>query len=155
MARLSPGDAAPGFALTDQNGKKVELTDFKGEKLLVYFYPKAGTSGCTKQACSIRDHREDLTALGVAVVGISPDTPEEQKEFDDQYELGFPLLSDPDHKVAEAWGAWGEKSMYGRKYQGVIRSSFLIDERGKIMQAWYNVRPAETAPKAQQALEGN
>jgi peroxiredoxin Q/BCP len=152
MARLSAGDAAPGFSLTDQNGKKVKLADFRGEKLLVYFYPKAGTSGCTKQACSIRDHREDLTAFGVAVVGISPDTPEEQKKFDDQYELRFPLLSDPDHKVAAAWGAWGEKSMYGRKYQGVIRSSFLVDGKGRITHAWYNVKPADTAAKAQAAL---
>ncbi len=155
MSRLSVGDTAPRFSLTDQNGNKVKLADFKGRRLLVYFYPKAGTSGCTKQACNVRDHREDLATLGVAVVGISPDEPEQQKEFDEKYGLGFPLLSDPDHKAAEAWGAWGEKSMYGRKYQGVIRSSFLIDERGKIMQAWYNVRPAETAPKAQQALEGN
>ncbi len=155
MARLSAGDTAPEFSLVDQNGKKIKLKDFKGQKLLVYFYPKAGTSGCTQQACNVRDHREDLAALGVAVVGISPDEPEQQKKFDEKYGLGFPLLSDPDHKVAEAWGAWGEKSMYGRKYQGVLRSSFLLDERGDITHTWYNVRPADTAPKAAKALAGN
>jgi peroxiredoxin Q/BCP len=155
MPRLSPGAAAPKFSLTDQNGEKVKLTDFKGQKLLVYFYPKAGTSGCTKQACSIRDHREDLAALGVAVVGISPDMPEQQKKFDAQYGLGFPLLSDPDHEAAAAWGAWGEKSMYGRKYEGIIRSSFLVDEKGKVTHTWYNVRPADTAPKAEKALAGD
>lgn len=155
MPRLSPGDGAPRFSLTDQNGKQVKLMDFKGQKLLVYFYPKAGTSGCTKQACNIRDHREDLAALGVAVVGISPDMPEQQKKFDAQYELGFPLLSDPDHRAAAAWGAWGEKSMYGRKYEGIIRSSFLVDEKGKITHTWYNVRPADTTPKAEKALAGD
>lgn len=155
MARLSAGDKAPPFSLVDQNGQKVKLADFKGQRLLVYFYPKAGTSGCTKQACNVRDHREDLAALGVAVVGVSPDEPERQKKFDEKYGLGFPLLSDADHGVAAAWGAWGEKSMYGRKYEGVIRSSFLIDEKGNITHAWYNVKPADTAPKAQEALSSD
>ncbi len=155
MARLSAGDKAPTFSLTDQNGKKVKLADFKGQRLLVYFYPKAGTSGCTKQACSVRDHREDLAALGVAVVGISPDEPEQQKKFDEKHGLGFPLLSDADHGVAAAWGVWGKKSMYGRKYEGVIRSSFLVDEKGRITHAWYNVKPADTAPKAQEALSSD
>jgi peroxiredoxin Q/BCP len=155
MARLSAGERAPTFSLIDQNGKKVKLADFKGQKLLVYFYPKAGTSGCTKQACGVRDHREDLAALGAAVVGISPDEPQQQKKFDEKYGLGFPLLSDADHRVAAAWGAWGEKSMYGRRYEGIVRSSFLVDERGKIMHAWYNVRPADTAPKAREALSSD
>jgi len=152
MARLSPGDRAPSFSLCDQNGKTVKLSDYKGKKLLVYFYPKAMTSGCTKQACDIRDHRQNLSALGVAVVGISPDEPEKQKEFDEKYSLGFPLLSDPDHKVAEAWGVWGERSMYGKKFEGIVRSSFLVDEKGAVTHTWYNVKPLDTAPKAQQAL---
>jgi len=153
MPRLEPGDTAPSFALSDQNGAKVKLSEFKGQKLLVYFYPKAGTSGCTKQACNIRDHRQYLTDLGVAVVGISPDQPEQLKKFDEKYSLGFPLLSDPDHKTAERWGAWGEKSMYGKKYEGVIRSSFLVDEKGHVTHAWYKIKPADTAPKATAALE--
>jgi peroxiredoxin Q/BCP len=153
MAQLTPGDKAPSFALKDQHGGTVSLKDFKGRKLLVYFYPKAMTSGCTKQACNIRDHREDLTRLGVDVVGISPDEPEKQKAFDDKYGLGFPLLSDPDHEVAEAWGAWGEKAMYGKKYEGVIRSSFLVDEKGRLARAWYKIKPEQTAPEAEKELQ--
>jgi peroxiredoxin Q/BCP len=152
MAKLSPGDKAPSFSLRDQNGKTVKLADYKGKKLLVYFYPKAMTSGCTKQACDIRDHRQDLVKLGVDVVGISPDEPEKQKEFDEKYSLCFPLLSDPDHKVAQAWGVWGERSMYGKNFEGIIRSSFLVDEKGTITHTWYNVKPLDTAPKAQRAL---
>ena len=152
MHKLRAGDKGPSFSLPDQNDRTVKLSEFKGRKLLVYFYPKAMTSGWTKQACTVRDHREDLAALGVAVVGISPDEPEQQKKFDETYGLGFPLLSDPDHTVAEAWGAWGEKSMYGKKYEGVIRSCFLVDEKGKVTHAWYKVKPAETARKAQEAL---
>jgi len=152
MAELTPGDKAPSFRLKDQHGNTVSLNDFKGKKLLVYFYPKAMTSGCTKQACSIRDHREGLTRLGVDVVGISPDEPEKQKQFDEKYSLGFPLLSDADHAVAEKWGAWGEKSMYGKKYEGVIRSSFLVDEKGRISHVWYKIKPEQTAPEAEKAL---
>jgi len=154
MAELKPGDKAPGFSLLDQSGKKVKLSDFKGRKLLVYFYPKADTPGCTRQACSLRDHRQDLGGLGVDVVGISPDPPERQKKFDEKYGLGFPLLSDVDHAVAEAWGAWGEKSMYGRKSEGIMRSSFLVDERGRISHAWRRVKPEDTFPKAEAALAG-
>ncbi|UCH35320.1 MAG: thioredoxin-dependent thiol peroxidase [Armatimonadota bacterium] len=152
MPKLKPGDAAPKFALTDQNGKTVKLADFKGTKLLVYFYPRAGTTGCTKQSQNVRDHRAALRKLGVEVAGISPDTPEQQKRFDDKHKFGFPLLSDADHAVAQAWGAWGEKSMYGRKFQGVIRSSFLVDEKGKIAHAWYKVKPEQTAPEVEKAL---
>lgn len=153
MATLKAGDKAPAFNLPGQSGAKVKLSAFKGQKLLVYFYPRADTSGCTKQAYSVRDALADLSAAGVAAVGISPDPPEKQQKFDAKHELGFPLLSDPDHKVTEAYGAWGEKSMYGKKYMGVIRSSFLIDEEGKVVEAWYTVRPNDTVPKAQAALE--
>jgi peroxiredoxin Q/BCP len=154
MASLKPGDKAPSFSLFDQDENRVKLSDFKGRKLLVYFYPRADTPGCTKQACSIRDHRQDLTGLGVDVVGISPDPPAKQKKFDDKYGLGFPLLSDEDHAVAGKWGAWGEKTMYGKKRMGIIRSSFLVDEKARIAHVWYNVKPDKTVPEAQAALGG-
>jgi len=153
MAQLDKGTKAPGFALSDQNGAQVKLSDFKGRKLLVYFYPKADTPGCTKQACSLRDSGAELDRLGIDVVGISPDTPKKQSKFDDKYDLGFPLLSDEDHAVAETYGAWGEKSMYGKTYEGIIRSSFLIDEKGKVIESWYKVSPKDTVPKALQALD--
>jgi peroxiredoxin Q/BCP len=152
MARLKPGEAAPDFQLPDQHGQTVSLADFGGGKLLIYFYPKADTPGCTRQACSIRDAREELRDLGLTVVGISPDQPARQQKFDDKYNLSFPLLADPDHRVAEAYGVWGEKTSYGKKSLGIIRSSFLIDAAGKIVAAWYGVKPEDTVPKAQKAL---
>ncbi len=135
MVTLSPGDPAPPFDLLDQDGSPVRLGDYEGEKLLVYFYPEADTPGCTTQSCDIRDHRQDLAKLGVHVVGISPDEPEAQRAFDQKYGLGFPLLSDVDHAVADAWGTWGEKTSYGKTSIGIIRSSFLVDEDGRIQQA--------------------
>ena len=152
MIRLQPGDTAPGFSLSDQNGNMVGSADFRGGKLLVYFYPKADTPGCTRQACSVRDAMPDLNAIGVAAVGISPDRPEKQKKFDGKYALGFPLLSDGDHAVAEAYGVWGEKVRYGRTSVGITRSAFLIDESGRIIRAWYGVRPEDTVTKALAAL---
>jgi len=152
MAKLNPGDAAPDFQLPDQDGKTVSLADFHGRRLLVYFYPKADTQGCTRQACSIRDAREELRDLGLAVVGISPDQPAKQQKFDAKYGLAFPLLADPDHRVAEAYGAWGEKTLYGKKSMGIIRSSVLIDAAGRVVQAWYKVKPEDTVPKAKKAL---
>jgi len=152
MARLKPGDAAPEFSLPDQHGQTVRLADFAGGKLLVYFYPRANTPGCTRQACSIRDAREELADLGLTVVGISPDAPARQQKFDDKYNLAFPLLADPDHRVAEAYGVWVEKTSYGKKSLGTLRSSFLIDAAGTIVAAWYGVKPEDTVPKAQKAL---
>lgn len=146
MPRLKTGDKAPQFALKDQEGKTVRLADYRGRKLLLYFYPRADTPGCTRQACSIRDSAPALAAAGLAAVGISPDEPGAQSKFDRKFGLGFPLLSDPDHAAAEAYGAWGEKSM------GIIRSSFLVDENGKIAAAWYKVSPEDTVPNALAAL---
>ena len=153
VAKLNPGDKAPNFRLADQDDKDVNLADFKGRKLLVYFYPKAGTPGCTKQACNVRDARAELADLGVDVIGISPDAPGKQKKFDEKYGLDFTLLADQDNGVAKAYGAWGEKSMYGKKYEGIIRSALLLDEEGKVLQTWYKVSPKDTVPKVLKALE--
>jgi len=152
MTELQPGDTAPAFALSDQHGNTVALGDFKGRKLLVYFYPEADTPGCTTQSCDLRDHRQEFAGLGVDVVGISPDEPSKQLAFDQKYSLGFPLLADTDHAVAEAWGTWGEKTYKGKTYLGIIRSSFLVDEDGRIERAWYKVKPENTVPEAQAAL---
>ena len=150
---LKPGDKAPDFTLLDQHGETFSLKkSLKERKVwhLIYFYPKADTPGCTTQACGLRDAAPDLG--DTVVLGISPDKPAKQAKFDEKYGLGFPLLSDEDHAVAEAYGAWGEKSMYGRKYQGIIRSAFLVDEKGKIEQAWPKISPKDTPLKLKQAL---
>jgi thioredoxin-dependent peroxiredoxin len=152
MVKLNSGDKAPDFSLVDQGGKITELAEYKGKKLLVYFYPKADTSGCTKQACNVRDSLQELGSLNVSAIGISPDKPDKQKKFDEKYSLGFPLLSDSDKLVARSYGAWGEKKMYGKTYEGIIRSAFLVDENGKIIQAWYKVSPGETASNVLKAL---
>jgi peroxiredoxin Q/BCP len=154
MTTLAPGDLAPTFALQDQDGSTVRLEDFRGRTLLIYFYPKADTPGCTTQSCAVRDAREDLKASGVDVVGISPDGPGEQAKFDQKYGLGFPLLADTDHVVAEAYGVWGEKVNYGKTYMGIIRSSFVVGPDGTIVAAFYKVSPADTVPKARAALAG-
>ncbi|MBM4284646.1 MAG: thioredoxin-dependent thiol peroxidase [Deltaproteobacteria bacterium] len=154
MAMLRPGDAAPAFSLTDQDGNTVDLSQFQGRKVLVYFYPKADTPGCTKQACQIEESRHELAGLQLAAVGLSPDPPERQKKFAGKYNLAFPLLSDADHAVAEAYGAWGEKTMYGKTTQGIIRSAFLVDEQGKILHTWYNIKPEDTVPQVKAALGG-
>jgi peroxiredoxin Q/BCP len=148
MAELKKGDRAPGFSLKDQDGNSVSLENFKKSKVLVYFYPRADTPGCTKQACSIRDNMAALKKLGVVVLGISPDAPERQKKFDDKYTLGFPLLSDTSHEVAELYGVWKKLSL------GILRSSFLIDEDGRIIDSWYRVKPQDTVSNAVKALEG-
>lgn len=155
MAKLSAGDKAPSFTLPDQRGGMVSLADFAGKPLLVYFYPKADTPGCTIQACSVRDARPDLASLGIAAVGISPDAFDRQQMFDAKYHLGFPLLSDPDHEVAEAWGAWGDKAFYGKTGVGIIRSAFLVGEDGRIVNIWYGIKPLDTVPKVLEAMRGS
>ncbi|MFT5240248.1 MAG: peroxiredoxin Q/BCP [Candidatus Promineifilaceae bacterium] len=144
MATLKKGDNAPSFTLQDASGSTVTLGDFCGRKCLLYFYPKADTPGCTKQSCAIRDAEQPLREANIQGIGISPDTPAKLTKFDKKYHLGFTLLSDADHTVAEAYGAWGEKSMCGKTYMGIIRSSFLIDENGLISEAWYKVKPLDT-----------
>lgn len=148
--RLAAGDKAPAFNLADQSGDKIRLSTFKGRKVLLYFYPKADTPGCTTQSCALRDIAGDVG--DTAIVGVSPDKPEKQAKFDEKYGLGFPLLADEDHAVAEAYGVWGEKKNYGRVYMGIIRSAFLIDEKGRIEQAWYKISPKDTPIKLQAAL---
>lgn len=150
--RLSVGDPAPGFSLSDQHGDTVALASLKGRKVLVYFYPKADTPGCTTQACGLRDV---LGQIGdTAVIGISPDAAPALAKFDTKHGLGFTLLSDPDHAVAEAYGVWGERSMYGRKFMGIIRSAFLVDEEGNLADVWYKVSPKNTPTNLLAALAG-
>ena len=148
---LNAGDKAPAFTLSDQNGTPVKLSGFKGGKVLVYFYPKADTPGCTTQSCGLRDIAGDIGET--AIIGISPDLPPKLKKFDDTYSLGFTLLSDEDHAVADAFGVWGEKSMYGKKYMGIVRSAFLIDEKVIVEQAWYKVSPKNTPTNLLKALK--
>ena len=138
--RLEVGDKAPAFSLSDADGKTVKLSDFKGRKVIVYFYPAASTPGCTKQACDFRDSLAQLNDAGLDVLGVSPDKPEKLAKFRDKEGLTFPLLSDPDRAVLTDWGAFGEKMMYGKTVQGVIRSTFVVDEKGKIEVAQYNVK---------------
>jgi thioredoxin-dependent peroxiredoxin len=152
MATLQRGDRAPDFALLDQRGDTVRLEDYRGRKVLVYFYPEADTPGCTTQSCDLRDHRQDLARIGLDVVGISPDAPSKQLAFDEKYGLGFPLLADEDHAVAEAWGTWVERHRGSHTFFGILRSSFLIDEEGRIEQAWSPVTPEETVPNALAAV---
>jgi peroxiredoxin Q/BCP len=148
---LVAGGRAPAFNLADQTGTKVRLSSFKGRKVLVYFYPKADTPGCTTQACGLRDIAGDIG--DTVVLGISPDKPEKLAKFDEKYGLGFTLLSDPDHEVAEAYGVWAEKSMYGKKYMGIVRSAFLIDEDGKVAEAWPKISPKDTPTNLLKALK--
>ncbi len=150
---LQPGQKAPSFTLLDQTNTKVSLSGQKGHKVLVYFYPKADTPGCTAQSCGLRDVLGDIG--DTVVLGISPDKPEKQAKFDTKYGLGFPLLADEDHEVAEAYGVWGEKSMYGKKYMGIVRSAFLIDEKGVLEDVWYKVSPKDTPANLVAALKAD
>ena len=147
---VTEGSKSPKFELLDQRGERVRLADFAGRKVLVYFYPKADTPGCTKQSCGLRDIAGEIG--DTAIIGISPDKLAKLARFDEKYSLGFTLLSDEDHAVAEAFGVWVEKSMYGKKYMGVQRSSFLIDGTGRVERAWPKISPADTPTELLRAL---
>jgi peroxiredoxin Q/BCP len=147
---LKTGDKAPALSLLDQNSKKVLLKNFANKKVLLYFYPKADTPGCTVQSCLLRDIRKDIGKT--AIIGVSPDEPAKQLKFDKKFDLGFTLLADTEHKVAKAYKVWKKKSMYGREYMGIERSAFLIDEKGKILHAWYKVSPKDTPTNLLEAL---
>jgi thioredoxin-dependent peroxiredoxin len=140
MAKLTEGTKAPTFTLPDQDGNQVSLDDFKGAKVLVYFYPADDTPGCTKEACQFNDNLAGFQAAGVPVIGVSPDDAASHQRFRNKYGLRFPLLTDADHDVMDAWGAWGEKTSYGRTSVGVLRSTFLLDEDGRVERAWHNVK---------------
>ena len=140
MANLEIGDKAPAFKVLDQDGNKVGLADYKGKKVILYFYPAAATPGCTKEACDFNDNLNPFKKAGYTVLGISPDAPAKLLKFKENQDLNFPLLSDPELDVHKTYGAYGTKSMYGRTYEGVIRSTFAIDEKGKITLALYNVK---------------
>jgi thioredoxin-dependent peroxiredoxin len=151
---LAPGDKAPELNLQDQDGNVVTLKSLRGRRVCVYFYPKADTPGCTQQSCLLRDLVAEGRVGDVAVIGISPDQPTKQKKFEIKYDLGFPLLSDTEHAVAEAFFVWKEKSLYGKKYMGIERSAFLIDAKGKIERTWYKVSPKDTPVVLLAALDG-
>jgi peroxiredoxin Q/BCP len=140
---LSPGDPAPDFTLPDQEGNPVTLSELRGKSVVLYFYPKADTPGCTTQACGVRDHRTDYETADAVVLGVSPDAVKAVAKFDDKYDLGFPLLADEGHQVAEQYGVWVEKSMYGRTYMGNERTTFVIDPDGNIKEILRKVKPAE------------
>jgi peroxiredoxin Q/BCP len=142
---LEIGDVAPEFVLTADDGTEVSLSDFRGKKVALYFYPKADTPGCTRQACAVRDVYPQIEEQDVVVIGISPDPPERLVKFRQKHNLPFILLSDPDHRVAEAYGAWGEKKSFGKTYDGIIRSHFAVDEQGRVMEFKFKVKPETTA----------
>jgi thioredoxin-dependent peroxiredoxin len=150
--RLEPGDEAPDFSLPDADGNTVNLSDYRGRKVIVYFYPAASTPGCTKEACDFRDNLAELGDAGLDVLGISPDKPEKLAKFRDKESLTFPLLSDPERSVLQAWGAYGEKTMYGKTVQGVIRSTFVVDKDGRIALAQYNIRATGHVAKLRRDL---
>ena len=142
---LDAGSVAPSFSLTDQHGASVSLESFSGRRVMIFFYPKADTPGCTTQACGLRDIADQVG--DTAIIGISPDAPAKQLKWDTKHGLGYPLLADEDHAVAEAYGVWGEKSMYGKKYMGIIRSAFLVGADGRLEAAWYKISPKDTPTK--------
>ena len=147
---LTPGDIAPSVSLADQTGEAFDWKALQGHKTLLFFYPKASTPGCTQQACALRDIAGQVG--DTRIIGVSPDKPAAQKKFDDTYSLGYPLLADTEHALAEAYGVWKEKSMYGRQYMGIERSAFLIDAQGTIEQVWYKISPKDTPLKLLAAL---
>ena len=140
---IETGEQAPDFELHDQDGRGVKLSDFRGQPVVVYFYPKADTPGCTTQACGVRDHRADYAKIGATVLGISPDSVKKVKKFHEKYDLDFALLADADHAVAERYGVWVQKSMYGKTYMGNERTTFIVDSEGKVAEVLRKVKPAE------------
>ena len=150
---IEPGDEAPDFELPDQDGRAVKLSDFRGRPVVVYFYPKADTPGCTTQACGVRDHRADYANVGATVLGISPDPVKKVKKFHDKQSLDFSLLADEGHAIADSYGVWVEKSMYGKTYFGNERRTFIIDSDGKVAAVLRKVKPAEHDELVLQALE--
>ncbi len=150
---LNINDKTPTFSLYDQDNNLIDISEYKGKRVLVYFYPKADTPGCTKQTCLLNDSLANLNGLNVDVIGISPDSVEKQKKFAEKFDIKFPLLSDEEHKVAELFNVWGEKKMYGRAYMGIIRSAFLINEDGDILETWYKVTPKDTVAKVLKKLK--
>ena len=153
MTRFEPGDTAPDFTLTDSTGAQVSLSDYRGQRVVVYFYPAAMTPGCTTQACDFRDSLDALTAQGIVVLGISPDTPEKLATFAERDGITYPLLSDPDKEVLTAWGAFGEKKNYGKVVQGVIRSTVVVDAEGVVELAQYNVKATGHVARLRKALK--
>lgn len=142
------GETAPDFELPNQDGKMVKLSDYRGKKVILFAYPKAGTSGCTTQACGFRDNFPRFEGANATVLGISPDAPKDLLKWKNEENLPYDLLSDPDHQVLEAWGAWGEKSMYGKKYDGVLRSHWVIDENGRVIDTQIKVSPTDSFERA-------
>ena len=151
---LEAGSKAPDFNLTADDGSQVSLSDFAGKRVVLYFYPKDDTSGCTTQACDLRDHMAELNDQGAVVLGVSPDSRESHRKFKEKHGLNFPLLVDDDHGVAEAYGVWVEKSMYGKKYMGIERSTFIIDGEGTLEAVWRKVKPKEHAQRLREYLAG-
>ena len=149
---LKQGDRAPAFSLPADTGETISLKDFKGKPVILYFYPRDDTSGCTVEACEFRDSWKDVTKAGAVVLGVSPDSPRSHQKFRTKYDLPFPLLADEGHEIAEAYGAWGDKSMYGRKYRGILRTTFLIGKNGKITRVFEKVKPKGHAAEVLAAL---
>ncbi|MCF8365386.1 MAG: thioredoxin-dependent thiol peroxidase [Bacteroidales bacterium] len=152
MAYLKIGDKAPDFRVLNQNGTLVSLNDFQGQKLIIYFYPKADTPGCTAESCNLRDNYDDLLNKGFAIVGVSPDSQEKQKKFAEKYNLPFHLLADVDLEVAKAYGAWGFKKMYGKEYEGLLRTTYVIDEKGIVEKVFQKVTTKDHAAQILEAM---
>ena len=153
MAYLNIGDQAPDFTGTDQNGNKISLKDFKGNKIILYFYPKANTPGCTAESCNLRDNFDDLTKRGFKIIGVSADSVEKQKRFAEKYNLPFPLIADESRRILKAYGAWGSKKLYGREYEGILRTTYVIDENGRIEKVFKKVKTKDHASQILEAME--
>jgi thioredoxin-dependent peroxiredoxin len=151
---LQEGTMAPDFTLAADGGGEVSLSDYRGKKVVLYFYPKDNTPGCTTEACNFRDDYSAIVSAGAAVLGVSPDSVKSHDKFKTKFQLPFALLSDPDHQVAETYGAWGEKRMYGKTYEGILRSTFIIDEEGKIIKVFPKVTPKDHSQEVLEVLRG-